>query len=203
MYLHVPNRVYLYSKVVQEKNRQFFHWAHSSVKEGAQGGWRRPQQMRSGTGANKTASEDSPSSEVKAAGAANLIPLQGGCRSNHLPDGYQWCCSMPLCLFNESSCPWNGSQPKMEKGRLRVGVSLFILALVLVKASWLSSKGVSFHILCQILSCLLELKAPILPSLYCCRRQGWKDTLGSSCSKACRNQEDLGNKKTKFETILS
>lgn len=35
-----------------------------------------PQQMRSGTGANKTASEDIPSTEVKAAGAANLILLQ-------------------------------------------------------------------------------------------------------------------------------
>lgn len=105
--------------------------------------------MSSGTGANKTASEDSPSSEVKAADAANLIPFQGGSRSNHLPDGYQWCCSMLLSVFNESSCLWNGSQPKMKKGRLRVRVSLFILALVLVKASWLSSKGVSFHILIQ------------------------------------------------------
>lgn len=47
--------------------------------------------MSSGTGADKTTSEDIPSTEVKAAGAANLILLQGGRRSNHLPHGYQWC----------------------------------------------------------------------------------------------------------------
>lgn len=61
--------------------------------------------MRSGTGADKTTSEDVPSAEVKAAGGVNLILVQGVCRNNHLPLGYQHSCSTLLCPFNESPCP--------------------------------------------------------------------------------------------------